>query len=313
VPAPLAADALRRRPVHATPDDVVIDPARVAAELRAGLDDRVVAATVQRVQLITPHAVEVVELTLADGTGVPVVPRFVVLAADAANATLLLKLAGGMRDRNRRKAVTEAARTSQAVRRRPTVLVRGDLPPLTAAVDGLEVTALPEDDGDTVWVVQLPVDDGDTIVGPDDLRFAPALDAKVLAEGVSRLFELCPVVERTAGALRWSAFVARQTEHPMVLDGDPAAVGSPSPARLETMGMDALVVAWPSHLAYAMIVGDVVAERVRSALGGPAPDTGPWPGDLPRPDPDDGQLRWRRADHAWVDWPTFARRAGLPT
>jgi hypothetical protein len=314
LPAVLARGPLGRRPVYATPDDVVMDPARVAAELRGALGDRVVAATVERFRLITPQAVDVVELSLGDDRTVPVAARFVVFASDAANAALLLKLAGGMRDRPRRKVVIEAARASQAVRRRPTIVVEGALPPLCLSVDGIDITSQPAGGAGApvTWLVQLPIDDADTVIGPDDLRFAPPLDGKVVCEGLYRLFELAPGLRPAAPRLRWSAYVARQTEHPMVVDGDPRDVPSPSPARIETVGMDALVAAWPSHLGYAMIVGDVVAERVRAALGAPDVEPGEWPGDLGPPAPAATTARWRRGGTPWFDWPGFAARYGFP-
>jgi hypothetical protein len=311
-PAAMADGSSARHPAFLAGDDVVMDPAVVAARLRAGLEDRIVAAEVNRFGLITEQAVDHVELNLADGSVVPVTARYVVLASDVANAGLLQKVATGFKDRARRRAAVEAARSSQAVRRRPTIALRGGLPPLTAHVDGIDITALPVDparpDGELVWLVQLPVDDGLTVVGPEDLRFDPSLDDKVVAEGLDRLFELCPGVRRRAGSLRWTAWVARKTEHPVVAGGGPAAAARPAPARIETLGMDGLVAAWPSHLSYSMIVGDVVVEKVDQALRAPAPvpADGPTPADLPRPGAVTTQNRWLRPDADWREWSTFA-------
>jgi hypothetical protein len=305
VPAPLADGAIAARPVYATPDDVVIDPARVAGRLRSTLDGRVVAATVERFSLITPGAVDRVELVLADGGTVPVSPRFVVLASDAANAGLLLKVSRAMRDRLRRRAALAVIRASQAVRRRLTIAVRGDLPLMTAAIDGLHITALPnpgQGGGDVVWLVQLPVDDGDTILGPESLRFPPTVDRKKTAEGLDRLFELSPQVSSRAHELGWSAFVARLTGHPLNDGGR---------ARMETFGMDALVAAWPTHLANTAVLTDAVVQRVLRALGGPAPDPEAWPDDLPPPGPDEVRNRWQRTDFRWQDWPAFAKEIGV--
>jgi hypothetical protein len=315
LPAALAGGATVGRPIYGTADEVVMDPARVAAELRSGLEDRIIAAEVLRVGGVTPEGVDVVEVGLDDGAVIPVVPRFVVFASDVANAALLHKVATAIRDRSRRREAVAITRACQAVRRRPTIVARGDLPLLTAHVEGTDITALPvggtaAGPGEVVWLVQPPVDETLTVLGAEDVRFAPAIDHKVVTEGLDRLFEVCPEVRRRAPALRWSVYVARKTEHPMVVEGDPAAVARPSPAKLETLGMDTVVAAWPSHLAYSMIVGDAVAERVQQALGPPEPGGEPVPADLPRPAPAAQQNRWQRPDGTGQDWAVFADRMG---
>jgi hypothetical protein len=314
LPEVLADGAVVGRPAYAALNEVVMDPARVAAELRTGLEDRIVAAEVVRFGLVT-NAVDFVEIELPDGQAVPVTARYVVFASDVANAALLHRLASALRDRSRRREAVELARACQAVRRRTTIVVRGDLPLVSAHVEGTDITALPDDGGDgggggAVWLVELPVDDTLTVMGPDDVRFAPPLDHKVVTEGLDRLFEVCPELRRRAPRLRWSAYVARKTQHPVVIEGEASAAARPVPAKLETLGMDAVVAVWPSHLAYTMIAGDVVAERVRAALGGPEPASGLTLADLPHPAPETHRSRWQRADLPALDWATFADQVG---
>jgi hypothetical protein len=59
-----------------------------------------------------------------------------------------------------------------------------------------------------------------------------------------------------------------------------------------------------------MIVGDVVAERVRRALGAPEPPGRLTPADLPGPHPDTHRNRWQRPDLPALDWVTFTDRVG---
>jgi hypothetical protein len=315
LPPVLAEGVAARRRVHHAGDEVVMDPARVAAELRSGIEDRVVAARVERFGLITPLAVDIVELALDDGQIIRVAPRFVVLASDVANASLLHRLAIAFKDRARRRVAAVAARQSQAVARRPTIVVRGRLPLLTAHIDGIDITTLPPDGrggagGEVVWLVQLPIDHSLTTVGPEDVRFPPPVDHKVMSDGLDRLFELCPDVRRQASRLRWSMFVARRTGPPTDGLGDPSRVPRPAPARLDTMGMEALVAAWPSQVANSMMVGDVVAGRVRAALGGPEPEVDRWPDGLPRPATASQQNRWDRADLPPLSWSQLVERLG---
>lgn len=309
---PLGDGAAASQATFATPDSTVMDPGLVAGALRAGLEDRIVAARVERFGMITEQAVDVVELDVAGAGTVSVLPRFVVLAADAANSSLLQRLALAFKDRTRRRRAVEAARTCQAVRRRPTVAVRGDLPPVSVHVDGLDVTSLPTGygRGDVVWLMQLPVDDSDTVVGAEDVRFDPPLNGKVVGEGLDWLFELCPELHRRNKFLRWAAWTARETTSSIAASSEPDAATRPIPARIETLGMDAALAAWPSDLTFAGTVAAVVAERVGHALGDPLPPEGPEPASFARPAPESTQVRWLRPDHTWFGWGPFAAQIG---
>ena len=99
----------------------------------------------------------------------------------------------------------------------------------------------------------------------------------------------------------------------MMAGADPELVAQPSPAKLEALGMETFVAAWPSHLAYSMIVGDVVAERVTRTLGAPgAFGAGPSPAELPRPAVETGWSRWHRPGFPWLDWTAFAGSLSYP-
>jgi hypothetical protein len=321
LPPALAGGALEGSSNWVADDDVVMDPEIVAAHLRAELGEHVVEGEVLRLGLVGDRAVDYAAVQLSDGRTVSFTPRYVVLASDAANGGLLQKVAAAHRDRVRRREAADLVRRSQAVRRRPTVVVRGQLPPVAVHVEGMDITALPDgaapregeaaSPGETVWLVQPPVDDSLTVLGPEDLRFAPALDPKVVAETLDRLFELSPEVRRRSRHLRWGAWVARRSEHPLMAGPGAAEVARPTPARIETLGLDACVALWPSHLAHSMVVGDVVAERVERSLGGPA-GVGALPADWPRPAPASVRARWRRPDFAWRDWAGFAGAFGYP-
>jgi glycine/D-amino acid oxidase-like deaminating enzyme len=313
LPPVLVAGAAVGRPLYVTENDVVMDPVRVAAELRAGLEDRLLAGTILRFGQIADAGIHYVQVELPDGRTAAITPGAVVLAADAANGTLLHKLVPTISSRARRREAVEVLRTCQAVRRRTTIVVRGDLPLLSGNFDGTDIVALPVDgDGGgthgegtepAVWIVQPPVDDTLTVVGPDDVRRPPKLDLTEAAATIDRLFELCPEVRKRARKLSWGAFVARRTQHPASAALDRSLVAEPVPAKLETFGVPGFVAAWPSHLAYNSLISDHVTERVRQSLptGGVRPDDAALAA-MPRPAPEAFLARWDRPDFVWHDW-----------
>jgi hypothetical protein len=94
----------------------------------------------------------------------------------------------------------------------------------------------------------------------------------------------------------------------MLATTDPSQVAQPLPAKLDAFGLDGLLALWPSHLGYAMVLGDVVVERINAELGEPAyfhdslrshdlaAELGP------------SRARWDRDNFPWRDWSSFAAR-----
>lgn len=308
LPPIFAGGTLEDQAAYLTEHDVVMNPTQLLAELRRDLEDRIIVGEVVKFGLITDAAIDFVEVEVADEQVVPVTARFVVLAADVANGLLLQRLVAGFHDRGKRQAAAELTRGCQAVRRVTTVVLRGpDLPLVAGHFDDLTIAAYAGlEPGETVWVVQAPVDDHQTVLGPEEVRFEPKLDIGLLRLAVHRLFAISPTLRDLAPSLRWGAYTARKTEHPMMAVRDTANVAQPAPARLETFDMDGFVAAWPSHLAYAMIVGDVVAERVQQALGKAADfSDGPQPGDFAAGPLASQVARWEQPSFAWHDWAAF--------
>jgi hypothetical protein len=246
---------------------------------------------------------------------VPIVPRFVVFAAGAGNATLLTKLSSRLPDQARRKSAKELIDGCQAVRAQHLVCVRGAaLPSLAGRFGDLGLTAQPLTDSDeVVWLVQPPVDDAQTTRGPTNLRFELPVDDALVARTLEQLFGASPWLAERRADLQWSAYVTRCTQHPMLAVPDASTVPQPVPAKLEKLGLDAFLVVWPSHLAYAQFVGDAVAERVGEALG-PAQDfsDGPQPADLAAGAPP-LRSRWDRPDFPWLPWDAFAEEHSVTT
>jgi glycine/D-amino acid oxidase-like deaminating enzyme len=313
-PAGMDGSVLDGLVAYRAENDVVMNPAAVMDELRRGIEDQVIAAEVVRMALVTDDAIDFVEVQLDDGSSVAITPAYVVLAADVANGSLLQRFVTGFKDRTKRKQAIDHMHTCQAVRRRLTIAIRGDLPIMAGVFDGIEVVSHDHADGwEMVWLVAPPIDDTATVLGPEDLRFAPKVDREVVRDTLGKLFAMAPEVGSRADELQWAAYVARQTEHPMMAVPDTSVIAQPSPARLETFDVEGFVAGWPSHLPFAMIVGDVVAERIRSALGeshGSRPVDGPRPVDLPHPDPESLLARWERADFPWQDWSDFRKDVG---
>jgi len=300
---------LEDQSVFLAENDVVINPGSVVAKLREGLEDRIVWGEVIKFGIITDQAIDFVEVQTSDDRVVPITPRYVVLASNVGNGTLLQRLVTMFKDRTKRKDAVDMMRGCQAVRRRTTVVVRGDLPLISGHFDGLDITAHPIGAGlDHVWIVNPPIDDRQTVLGPEEVRFQPKLDADMVRDTLGRLFAISPEIERRSSEFKWGAYTARKTEHPMMAVPNTTAVAQPAPARLETLHMEGFVAVWPSHLSYAMIVGDVVAERVQNALG-PAGDysEGLQPSDFSNPPPEPQLARWERASFQWKDWPEFAK------
>ncbi len=129
----------------------------------------------------------------------------------------------------------------------------------------------------------------------------------------SALFDLSPVVAAQSEQLRWSVYVSRRAQHPMLAVPDASLVAQPVPAKLEKLGLESFMAVWPSHLAYAQFVGDSVAERVGEALGAPVDfSDGPQPADVGTSAPV-LRARWDRDDFTWRSWADFAADHGLPS
>ncbi len=295
-----------------TEDDVVVNPGQVLAKLREGLEERIIYGEVNKFGVITDKAIDFVEVQTLDGQIVPITPRFVVLASNVGNGALLQRLVTTFKDRAKRRDAVEIMRNCQAVRRRATIMARGDLPLVSGHFAGLDITAHPVGVGlDHVWAISPPIDDRQTVLGPEEIRFEPKLEAHTVRDTLDRLFDISPEIERRAAELTWGGYVARKTEHPMMAVPDTTGVPQPAPARLENLDMEGFIAVWPSHLSYAMIVGDVVAERIQNALG-PA---GSWTEGLQPADvcevndapPEKLVAHWERPDFTWNSWAAFTK------
>jgi glycine/D-amino acid oxidase-like deaminating enzyme len=309
IPQIFGRGSLEGEPAFETLNDVVMNPTDFLAELRKGLEDNIIWGEVTKFGLITDKAIDFIEVQTSDERIVPITARYVVLVSDVGNGYLLQRLVATFKDRGKRQAAAELTRGCQAVRRVTTIVVRGtDLPLVAGWFDGLEVTAHPFGKaGENVWVVRPPIDDRSTVLGPEEIRFEPKLDAIRVTDALDRIFRIAPQFERLAPKLQWGAYTARKTEHPMMAVASTANVAQPAPARLETFDMEGFVAAWPSHLAYAMIVGDVVAERVQTALSKAADfSEGPQIADFAAPSAGADQVaRWEQPTFKWLGWTEF--------
>ena len=312
LPEVLAGGALAEASAFRAGNDLVLDPATVLGRLRSGVEASCIEGEILRFGLFGDEAIDHVQVQVAEQV-VPIVPRFVVLAAGVGNASLLSKLASRLSSQAARKAAKELVGTSQAVRTQHVVGLTGaGLPELSGHFAELEITSQRlAATGEVVWLVAPPIDDAHTTLGPENLRFDRPLDPALVGEAVRRLFEICPAIGSMAPELRWSSYVTRHTQHPSLATGDLSRVAQPVPAKLERFGLDAFLAVWPSHLAYAQVVGDAVAERIAEALG-PAQDfsDGPQAGDLEArlPAPVD---RWNRPGFEWHDWAGFQAEFAL--
>jgi len=292
--------------------DVVINPATILSHLREGLESRCIDGEIVRFGLVSDDAIDHVQVQVGDQV-VPIVPRFVVLAAGVGNATLLSKLGSRFSDQARRKSSKELVESSQAVQSQYLLCVRGhDLPEVSGRFGDLTIASHAlTDSGDRVWLVAPPVDDALTTLGPDNLRFERPVDSSVVSRTIDQLFAASPALAKQAAELQFSVYVARRTQHPMVAVADASIVAQPAPAKLEKFGLESFLAVWPSHLAYAQFVGDSVAERIAEALGPPQDfSDGPQPSDLGVTAPP-LRARWDRADFPWQPWSTFAAAHSL--
>lgn len=294
---------------YALESDVVINPAEVLNALRAELKHCFLMGSVLRFGLAADAALDHVEVEV-DERMIPIVPRFVVLAAGVGNATLLSMIGKRFKDHARRKDGQELARVSQAVQRSYVLCVRGrGLPMISGWYGGCSIVAHPlTSSDDVVWLVSPPPDDASTTLGPDDLRFEPKAEPEVVRGILQHLFAMSPEIERRAPTLRWSCYAARRAQHPMMATTDSSKVAQPVPAKLDAFGLDGLLALWPSHLGYSMVLGDVVVERIEAELGGPAHlDDGLDLADFGFEQPP-VRARWDRDNFPWRDWSSFAAR-----
>jgi hypothetical protein len=298
----LAHDAAFR-----TDADLVIDPAVLLTELRRPIEDRFVAGEVVRFGLFTDDAIDDVAVQVGDRL-VPIVPRFVVLAAGAGNAELLGKLSARFFDQARRTSSKELVEASQAVRIQYQLCLRGALPPVSGRFGAFTVAAHTTGPGSRrTWVVSAPVDDSLTTTGAANTRFQPPVDPAAVADILRELRAASPDLDKQAADLDWAVYASRRTQHPSLAVADISAVAQPVPAKLEKLGLDRFLAVWPSHLAYAQFVGDSVAERIAEALGAPGqfPDSLD-PAALGAPAPP-LRARWNRPDFPWQSWDQFRR------
>jgi glycine/D-amino acid oxidase-like deaminating enzyme len=297
-------------PFH-TDTDVVINPARLLTELRKGIAGRCLEGEVVRFGLFTDEAIDDVQVQVGEVL-VPIVARFVVLAAGVGNADLLTKLSSRFSDQARRKSSKVLVDGCQAVRSQYQLCLRGDLPAVSGHVGSFTVASHATGPPDRrTWVVSPPVDDALTTLGPTNTRFDPPIDAATVAGYVEELLAASPALAEQAGELEWAVYVTRRAEHPSLAVADASIVAQPVPAKLEKLDLEGFLAVWPSHLAYAQFVGDSVAERIGEALGPPGsfPDSLD-PADLGSAVPE-LVARWERADFPWRDWTRFRQDYGL--
>lgn len=293
-------------------NDVVTNPAILLETLRRGVDGCCVEGEIVRFGVVADKYIDHVQVDVG-GSTIPIVPRFVVLAAGVGNAELLDMIAKRFADQARRQEGQETARASQAVRHSTVVCVRGpELPRVSGWFGELSIVSQPlTGSSDTVWLVQGPPEDARTVLGPQDLRFDPQVDCAIVADTIERMFACAPAVGKLAQSLRWGVYAARRTQHPMLAVPDSSAIAQPVPAKLEAFGLDAFLTLWPSHLGYAMVLGDVVTERISEALGEPGDfSDGLQSSDLAR-EPKPLYARWDRSDMGWTDWAGFRSAHGI--
>jgi len=305
LPPVFAGGSLADHTPFRTETDVVIDPAVVLTELRRAVQDRCLSGEVVRFGLFTDDVIDDVEVQVGD-TLVPIVARYVVLAAGVGNADLLIKLSSRFNDQARRKSTRELVDTCQAVRLQYQLCLRGDLPAVSGRFGSFSVASHATGPGDQrTWVVSPAVDDSLTTLGPTNTRFEPPIDAVVVAGLVDQLLAASPALAARAGELQWSIYVSRRAQHPSVAAADASTVATPVPAKLEKLGLEGFLAVWPSHLAYAQFVGDSVAERIGEALGPPGDFADAVaPAEVGASAPPLA-ARWARPDFDWQDWEAF--------
>ena len=192
---------------------------------------------------------------------------------------------------------------SQAVQRSYLLCLRGPhLPLISGWFGGLSIVSHPlTGSDDNVWLVAPPIDDAQTTLGPDDLRFEPKVDPAVVRDLLDRLFDMSPSLEGMAPSLRWSCYAARQGAAPDDGHERQLAGSATGAGQADAFGLDGLLALWPSHLGYAMVLGDVVVERIEAELGGPGEFGGGLrPSDVTLPPPS-SSARWDRDNFPWRD------------
>ena len=299
-----------------TETDVVIDPAVLLTELAPGrVADRCLEGEVVRFGLFTDEAIDDVQVQVGDAL-VPIVARFVVLAAGVGNAELLTKLSSRFSDQARRKSSKELvdalpggahpvpALRARATCRRQRAVRRRSL--VASHASGRRVERA------RTWVVSPPIDDAADHPGPGQhaLR-APHRPGPRWPACVDQLFAISPTLEKRGRATcEWSVYVVAAHPAPVAgrgrhLGGGPAGAGQAREARASR----AFLAVWPSHLAYAQFVGDSVAERIGEALGRAGrlrrqpPSRPTWAAEPARAAWPAGTV----ADFAWQDWATFGQ------
>ena len=304
LPSVLDGGSLVGRGAFATPADVVLDPGEVLERLRAGTASRWVRAEIGHFGLFSDEVIDNVDLDVA-GEPVPVVPRFVVVAAEAGNAEVLGRLANRLRDPARRRRAKDEVQRCQAAVSQQVVALRGELPLVSGSVEDLSITSHPVTGGEVVWLVSPPADPRRTVLGPVDGRFRVPVDDESVADVVERLLSASPHLFRHAHRLSWTAWGRRRALHPMVAEG--GEIGRPVPARLDAFGLESFLALWPSHPAFTMVLGDVAAERIADELGTSADfSAGREPQDLVEDVPARRVSRWRDPATEWSTWEAFA-------
>jgi glycine/D-amino acid oxidase-like deaminating enzyme len=305
LPPVFGGGTLEGASAYRTDTDLVLNPGTLLSHLGAGLESSCIVGEVVRFGLVGDDAVDHVQVQVGEQV-VPIVPRFVVLAAGIGNATLLNQLSARFSGQAKRKASKELVEGCQAVTAQHHLCVRGpDLPAVSGRFGSLTIAAQPLTDGESAWVIAPSLDDATASLGPVNMRFAPTVDPGVIASTVDELFAMSPLIEKQAGDLRWSAYVSRRAQHPMTAARDRSTIARPVPAKLEKFGLEAFLAVWPSHLAYAQFVGDAVAERIAEALGprGDFSDSAD-PSDLDQAPPP-LRARWDEPGFPWQDWNAF--------
>lgn len=307
LPAVFEGGSLAGGSAYLLDDDVVFDPAVLLAAMRADLSGRCISGRVERCELIADEYIDHVEVAVGDET-LSIVARSIVFAAGVGNADLLGMVAKRFGEVTRRREAQEAARTSQAVQLVAVVCARGEgLPEVSGWFGDLSIVSHTAGDSDeTVWLVSLPSDDRLTTVGPQDLRFDPPSELEGVEAVLDRLMAVAPGLVELRSSLEWGTYTARRTQHPSLAVPDSSSVARPVPAKIETLGLDALVALWPSQLGYSMVLGDVVVERIEKALG----DPGDFDEDLDLTEAfvsaESLVTRWERPDFVWSDWNAFS-------
>ena len=250
--------------------DVVINPAVVLTELRRDIADRCLEGEVVRFGLFTDEAIDDVQVQVGDVL-VPIVARFVVVAAGVGNADLLTKLSSRFSDQARRKSSKELVDACQAVRIQYEICVRGQLPalngrfgPFIVASHGRGADGWPGEP--RTWVISAPIDDAQTTMGPANTRFDPSVDSARVTDLLAQLFAIAPELEKRAGGLQWSVYT--YAAHPAPVAGGGRHLGG-GPAGARQVG-EARPRGLPGRVALAPGL-----RPVRGRLGGRAHRRGP--------------------------------------